>query len=474
MHKNFIAAFLVVSIASMSASQKTLAPTKPALEDKWVTIFIHGGGAHPTYLNISDVFKIIDDDLDRPSVYKKTTELLREDPYFFKVHPQTYKGLHKVWPIKNIKQTQSEQTPPEQTQSGQAWPEQATPEKKHGAHIFAEMFNKINTLAGLPQTDLYSFGWTGLLSITARRAAAQKFYDALAKLAKRLRKQGYNLRIRIIGYSHGGNASLHLAEVAQNKKYTPFSIDELILISTPVHANTEPYITSPLFKKIYLFYSKGDNIQLDFLSSPTHSFASHLFMGKNGVTTPKNVTQIQVRFFRTHLRIKQPDGTIKKIVRNEMVHPNHTEMFFFGWTPEWYRKYFPIRPLSVSLLIPFFLRDVEQYNLYEHHLRFTVYPETGQLNVKVKDEKRSFEAPFIKPEKLIELRKDLQEYSPQKRLPHKEYHEHMVAHREEAKKYVHTLRKTKLKALRQKRKQKKEPTCSTCNVALFRQPISIK
>lgn len=411
-------------------------------KDFWVTIFTHGGGAHPLYLNFTDTFKILNDNIDT-SVYTKTTALLRKDPYFQQVQPEQGVGMIKAWPVQNI-----------------------TKNPLNGAQVFGKFFSEINNFVGLPSTELYSFGWTGLLSPQARRKAAQKFYDAIAQLVDRIKKEGYNPRIRIIAYSHGGNVALLLGEVVRNKGYTSFHIDELVLISTPVHINTQRYLKSSLFKKVYLFYSKGDNIQSsDFLSSPTHSFAHHFFLEKEGGKIPTNVTQIQIRIFRTKIITRLKNGTLKVIPRYEMVHPNHTEMFFFGWTPEWYRKYFPIKPMSVGLFIPFFLKTIAKYHLEGKHLRFTLRPEDEEMIIKVKNEKKveDFEVPFFTQQELVNFRKELQEYKPTN-VGYKEYHEEMKKRWKEAKKYISNIHKQKEKAIHQKKKVKTGPAC---NVALF-------
>ena len=72
--------------------------SKICADDRWVTVFLHGGGAHPLYLNISDTFKILHDDILK-SVYAKTTDSLREDPYFMKLQPQDREGMVRVWPL---------------------------------------------------------------------------------------------------------------------------------------------------------------------------------------------------------------------------------------------------------------------------------------------------------------------------------------------------------------------------------------
>ncbi len=387
--------------------------------DRWITIFMHGGGAHPLYLNISDVFKIVHDNVER-SVYEKTTMFLREDPYFFQVQPQQGMGLKKAFNGINF-------------------------DSHNGAHLFGLMFDIISKKVGLPTTDIYSFGWTGLLSINARRAAAKKLYKEIEALVDKARLDGDTPHIRLIAYSHGGGAALHLVEEFHARGKQTFVIDELILVATPIQPNTVRCAASPLFKRVYLFYSIGDNIQAsDFLSSPTHSFTQHAFRETKEVKIPPSVTQVQVRFWRKHITVIHKNGTRRVIRRHDMIQPNHTEMFFLGWTPEWYRKHFPIKPLSVGLLIPFFLRTIVDNKLQGQRLRFTVIPEEEQVVILNKNTKETLMVPFFDQKTFIGLRNKLWQYRPTNM---NEYRDRMKAHWEKAKKEVREQYKQKKTAV---------------------------
>lgn len=378
--------------------------------DRWITVFTHGGGAHPMYLNLSDVFKVIHDRVER-SVYTMTSLLLREDPYFYQVQPQQGFGFKK------------------------AFNNDVKFDPHNGAHLFSLMYDTINKKVKLQPTEFYSFGWSGLLSIRARRIAAGKLYHELETLTEQIRKEGDTPHIRIIAYSHGGNTALHLVEEFRARgRQRSFVIDELILVATPVQSNTLHYVSSPLFKKVFLFYSLGDNIQSsDFLSSPTHSFAHHAFTQTSEVKVPPHVTQIQIRIFRKQITVIQKDGTKRIIRRHDMIHPNHTEMFFFGWTPEWYRKHFPIKPLSVTLLLPVFMRIIRDNNLEGQDLRFTIIPDEERIIVDNKKTGKSFVAPFFDRKTFAELRNQLWQYKP---TNIDQYKKRMKEHWEKAKKMI--------------------------------------
>jgi len=397
-------------------------------QDHWVTIFMHGGGAHPLYLNLSDAFKIINDNI-KYSVYERTTASLRQDPYFFQVQPQQGEGLKK------------------------AFGDGVIFDQHNGAHLFGLMYDTISKKVGFPTSDLYSYGWTGLLSINARRAAAKKLYRELAFLADKIRKQGDTPRFRLIAYSHSGNMSLHLTEEYYARGYQSFVVDEFIMLATPIQINTERYLTSPLFKKVFLFYSIGDNIQSsDFLSSPTHSFTHRVFSETKSIKIPAHVTQVQVRFWRKHITAIKKDGSRYIIHRHEMIHPNHTEMFFFGWTPEWFRKHFPITPLPAALLMPYFLHTIRENHLEGDNLRLTIIPDDERAVILDKKTNHTFEIPFFDKKTFYALRNQLWHYRPQNM---NEYRDRMKAHWRAAQKDENERVRQKKLSQQQMRMQKK-------------------
>ncbi len=286
-------------------------------------------------------------------------------------------------------------------------------DKRYGAHIFGEFYAHMNDLAGFAPTLMYSFGWSSLLSITARRAAARELYKSLLALIKYMQSQGLEPRIRLLAFSHGGNVALYLAEAARAYAHTPFVIEEFILISTPVQPDTDLYLKSKIFKKIYLFYSVGDNIQSsDFLSSSEHVFARHFFVDRRTSELPACVTQIQVRFIRKKFVMTKKDGTEKVFYRRDLIQPNHTEMYFFGWTPEWYRRYFPIKPLPVILLIPIIMRALEKNHICCNRIRVTIIPEESRMEIYVKATDTKIEVPFLPRPLLDEIRQDLWKLQP--------------------------------------------------------------
>ncbi|HBR70776.1 TPA: hypothetical protein DIC20_00475 [Candidatus Dependentiae bacterium] len=353
----------------------------------WINIYIHG--TITPHLSLSDFFKVLNQ-TQKNSVYAEITRIIRSDPFFHQAQPIQELNLKKAFPTKSL--------------------------KGHGANIFAEFYDKISKKISenTPPIHHYTFGWSGLLTIAARRKAAQKLYEQLARKIKKIEMQNYEPKIRIIGYSHGGTIALYLAHEAHKNRPLSFMIDELILISAPIQPETQKYINSPFFKKIFNFYSNGDRVQAsDFLSSITHSFSHKTFLNSFNFKVPDNVTQTQIRFLRKHLIIKTNDGSVKKVPRYDYVNPGHTEMFFFGWAAQWYRKHFPINPLPTALILPKLINEIQKNNLESKHLCATIIPEDEVIIFKNKKNEEKINAPFFPKNELYALQKELVEFRPQ-------------------------------------------------------------
>jgi len=113
-----------------------------------------------------------------------------------------------------------------------------------------------------PLKNLYVFGWSGLLGVKRRKNAAENLYNELSRLISKIKKkEGVEPKLRVITHSHGGNVSLHLAEIQKNKK-TKIKIDELVLLACPVQKRTSSYMSDTMFKTIYHFYSPIDLTQV--------------------------------------------------------------------------------------------------------------------------------------------------------------------------------------------------------------------
>ncbi len=97
--------------------------------------------------------------------------------------------------------------------------------------------------------DFYVYGWSGVLSFSERRRAAEDLYKRI---------KAHTGIITLIGHSHGASVALFLSQIAQEDKNPQFSVHRLIMFAPPVQAATSHHIKSPVFKRIYSFYSSAD------------------------------------------------------------------------------------------------------------------------------------------------------------------------------------------------------------------------
>lgn len=108
----------------------------------------------------------------------------------------------------------------------------------------------------------YTFGWSGHLSFQEREKAGTGLYIQLLDLIETYEKQcGKKPYVRLITHSHGGNVALNLA-AAEHQHQKSLIVDELILLACPVQEKTVAYVQTPIFKKIYSFYSSLDVLQV--------------------------------------------------------------------------------------------------------------------------------------------------------------------------------------------------------------------
>lgn len=201
----------------------------------------------------------------------------------------------------------------------------------------------------------YTFGWDGRLSNRHRRKAAHQLYKSLYPEIERLKANCKNLEVIVIAHSHGGNVGLYLAH-AENEFKKGLKIDKLVLLGTPVQSETEKYVGSSCFKKIYNFYSRGDQVQkIDLISThdewSRRKFAPH-----------DNLVQIEVRC-----------GSKK---------PGHTELWLFNGKGNWIcRDNLSIAPFPFFVFLPTIIREIDaQYQS----------PSVINLNIERASQKLSF------------------------------------------------------------------------------------
>ena len=319
--------------------------------ETWVTIFVHGIMSIQPHLTLQNVMRFIRDDVNH-TVYSKTVEYMRLDPYFYLNQAMQEFGLKKI-DINNL-------------QPGQA------------TSAIAHIYDDVTKLtAPFTNTHYYTFGWSGLLSPTNRYQDSVRLLGELTQeLQEKFWNHGIFPKVRLVGYSHGGNVCLNIAAARQKTAPdSPLSIDELILVGVPIQTETDYLANDPIFKKIYHFFSQKDRIQrIDFFSF-NRVFSRRYFRNSNHSKVPKKLMQIDLKIIRStktshnkeKRRIACTDFSNPGIVsgRSTLLRdcsPGHLEFWFFGWSPKYYRQNFVLHPLPAFITIPYILH-------YINHIR---------------------------------------------------------------------------------------------------------
>lgn len=318
-------------------------------QEKWVTVFVHGIMSIQPHLTIQNVMRFIRDDVTH-TVYSKTVEYMRLDPYFYLNQAMQEFGLKKI-DINDL-------------QAG------------HATSAIAHIYDDVTKLvAPKTTTDYYTFGWSGLLSPTSRYKDSIRLLEELTnELQEKYWKHGIFPKVRLVGYSHGGNVCLNVAAARQKTApQSPLSIDELILVGVPIQTETDYLANDPIFKKIYHFFSQKDRIQrIDFFSF-NRVFSRRYFRNSNNFKVPKKLMQIDMKFIRSaqtshdkeKQRIAATNFTNPSIVSGKSrllrdCSPGHLEFWFFGWSPKHYRESFALHPLPAFVTIPYILHYINE------------------------------------------------------------------------------------------------------------------
>lgn len=397
-----------------------------ATPETWITVFVHGIMSIRPHLSCLNFLKFMLDDVqDTP--YSRTVELMREDPIFYQNQAMQQIGLVKVDPYTSIK-------------------------KNNASAALAMVFESMSQFAhqGKPVANhYYTYGWTGLLSPKQRYIDSCYLYKALTKEIKEFRSQGIEPKIRIIGYSHGGNVCLNLARVRRcDKTSYKFTVDELILMGMPVQPENDFLILDQLFTKVYHIYSRGDRVQkLDFFSV-RRFFSRRVFKPRKGFCLPDKLVQIQIKYTRMTnskcgyiqrrrinytqhaYNVKSPPIIGGKVHFMRDASPGHTELWFFGWTPVNYRKYFPLYPLPVVAIMPIILQavnDFQEKNLFNKPTLIDIRPSHEVMIIKNQKSKQVLTfARFLSHDEVAKLTELVLGYAPDN-FTLKRYEQHIQA-----------------------------------------------
>lgn len=435
--------FLLFSFCSYLYIIRPLIAPKRAPAETWMTVFVHG--TFGTTLGLFSMFNVIKGNVENTS-YKKITSHMRYDPYFHQLQAILEPGLYAVTPTF---------TPPQTKNKPCALPLAAA---------YQSLTDYISP--GTENQLFYTFGWSGLMSQQRRRKEAIRFYNMLAVEYKKLQERGITPKIRIIAHSHGGNVVLNLAGVdalarsnaaptkqefpdpdhltSMQELYTlfektstpeaartkhnqkkwdyrptpvPFTIDELIVLGTPLQPETTPFFLSPFFKNIFNVYSAGDTIQgMDWVSTRRYYSDQRLPCLPVDVSSQPNVRQIKIMMNKPTVTKKtvetdepeQPSimGTLSTLWRSLMHEknastqpdPSHKELWFVAWdaTERMLHAQEHIKPYPYAIFIPFL-----QALVAEH-------PTLKDVDVRIKFGKDkvsfiSYEHDSLKKEKKIIL-----------------------------------------------------------------------
>ncbi|MEX0671888.1 MAG: hypothetical protein WD068_00880 [Candidatus Babeliales bacterium] len=413
----------IVLIAFFSIHCMTLQAEATACPT-WITIFVHGS-IKPQF-SLANIAKIARDNLPHSTCWLGT-EIIRNDPYFYQNQAIQALGLHPI----------------------------DTSHEKEGyaAGSFAHIYEKLCSLNCPTQVNnrYYTYGWSGLLSHKSRYQDAKQFYDSLSKELKKLALQGLNPKVRIIGYSHGGNIGINLAEVRKNEyPNDTFTIDEIYLIGTPIQPLTMECAQHSIFGHIYHFYSHGDWVQkLD-------SHAQRKFDSFNDFDKKKmpNITQIKMKVYKRYAPPGKAHILPKKInpKTQRRIDPGHMELWFFGWTIYWYRENFPLNPLPMGVLLGWITQLIKQVSPDMDDISFGIFPELNMVTIKSEqrhEQKRTRRCSFLSPTQFQELRTIAHEYRPdpayfnkaayksRKRMAYYQAHVYDKAYQREKKRNLH-------------------------------------
>lgn len=355
-----IIAFIIISYSTLLSTKQ---PLPKSSNDTWVTVFVHGSFSLKPHLTLGNALNVIFDRIE-DSVYYRSTEINRRDPFFYKNQVMLGLGLKKI--------------------------DFENPNNEEAARIIAASYEKISQYAGnKPSQEYYAFGWSGLVSHKLRYLEAGILYQELYDLCKNLKAQNKNPKLRIISYSHGGSLSIQLGAVHVTKSPSQqITIDELYLHGTPIQIETDYLIHSPVFKKIYNIYSKSDSIQkLDFFSFKRF-FSRRKFTNRRNFKIPDKLTQIRLSIvdytpkdINSPIPFPRDEKNLRKHFTKCSYDPGHFELWFMGWTILSYRKNFPFNPLPIINFLPIIVKDLDKNPNASHDLIVKILPYKETIEI---------------------------------------------------------------------------------------------
>ncbi len=357
--------FLLLSLLSGSVAPLNSSCHSLPHQELWITIFVHGIMGIAPHVNLQNIGLFVRDQLI-DTVYARAVHRMRKNDYFFQDQAMQKLGL----------------IPIDITQAHVAG---------NGSALCAYLYDCIDAHVHQNRHEnvFYTYGWSGLLSRRQRYIESEGLLLGVYHLIELYKLKGVTPKIRLIGYSHGGNVCLNMGHMYDLEYHDmPIHIDELVLIGTPIQIETDKYCASPLFDRVYNIFSNQDIAQkMDFFSTYKF-FSDRQFTSRRSFKVPKKVTQINLkvsRLAKTTLPLEKQKSLCKdglktttrsgkrRLLRDAS--PGHLELWFFGWTNDKYRLRFPLYPFPAVLFIPYLINIAHQY----HYQICNPYPCTIDL-----------------------------------------------------------------------------------------------
>lgn len=449
----------------------------------WLNIFVHGTfGTMVGILSINNVLK----DKVRGTIYRDTNKGMRDNAYFFQTQPILERGLLPITPSFNIASTNK---------------------KILAAYPITKAFDEFLKITPLNNEKqcYYTFGWSGLISQNRRRLEAVRLFNELQEEVTALKKQNFEPKIRIMAHSHGGNLCLNLGAIVpilnsktfnafhkysleeqadesikqmlaiikilpskeqalleQGQKrfdYVPtekkLSIDELILLGTPIQQETELFLFSPIFKKIYNVYSTQDSIQqLDWISTKNPVSKQRVdaaLLARMTKPTDKRIVQIKIMYERqvvmTPKRSQriittentQPASFFDTLLgtRPSSKDPGHKELWGLCWAAAKYSNNSLqsfLSPLPTIVMMPLILTMLKKHpSLLDVDLNLTpTNNKIGLFATKHNDEV-VLDSSIIEASLLEDIKKQISSWETQDTSPRQDFkmmYQHLTNHKQ--------------------------------------------
>lgn len=358
-------------------------------KDVNITVFVHGIiGIAPHLKSPKTIQKLISGNV-YGSKYEQVTAHQRNNAFFGQTQCMQQRGLVAI--------------------------DTNNPTINDGSSIIGALYKDISSLTdNKTQTPhfLYTFGWSGLFSSQVWTNDARDLFKALEELSHKLRIDGYNPHIRLIGFSHGASMILKLGEIYDEQPQSSLVINELVLLGLPIRSPERYCVHSKLFKRIFHIFSPKDRIQCADLLSPDQ-FVSHRMFDKSiDGQLPAHLTQAEIKITRLQKNYKNKElplnlddklfnNACRKVLRNMSC--GHIELWFLGWTPGSYRDNFTLYPLPLVIFVPYIINAIENYATADSaHVRFDIRPELEVALLKTSSSKQRL--PFFAIDFIDELK----------------------------------------------------------------------